>query len=107
LKSFIYLIYAETDSVGQWKLGVTKRDINERLKEHTVSNPNIVGVVAMYETDSNLSYSIESVLKRWYRKDKIRGEWITYDGLTKEKFLNDCSKIEKNLKFIKNNSTFI
>lgn len=107
MKSFIYLIYAEIGSIGQWKIGVTRRKLEERLREHKTSNPNIVGITAYYETDSSLVYGIESLLKRWYKRDIIEGEWIRFEAITKDKFLKDCQKIEHNFKFIKNNSTLI
>ena len=104
-QSIIYLIYSELGIIGQWKIGFTTRRAKDRIREMKTSNPNIVGVSAEYKVYSEFGRDIETVLKRYLRMSIIEGEWILFEALTINKFLELCSKIETNFKIIKNTST--
>lgn len=68
------------------------------------SNPNIIGVLAEYKVYSQFGRDIETILKRYLKMSVIEGEWILYESLNVNIFLELCSKIESNLKTIKNTS---
>lgn len=95
----VYLVYAEIGNVGQWKIGVTGRDIDSRLLELRTGNPNIVGAVATYEiVDEKMAYKVEAYLLKRLKHDNIGGEWHSFDCIDKERFLDMCKKAETNLK---------
>jgi len=103
---YIYLILAESPgTLGQWKIGVTTRSPDARLEDMKTSNPNLIGVMASFKTEKRFLYKIESVLKRYFNKWIIEGEWIEYEALTVKDFLAKCQQIESNFIFLENNST--
>lgn len=103
---YLYLILAEPPgTLGQWKIGITTRTPEKRLEDMKTSNPNLVGVLASYKTEQKYLYKIESVLKRYFKKWTIEGEWIKYDALTPKIFLEKCQKIESNFIYLDQNTT--
>jgi hypothetical protein len=103
--SIIYLIYAEIEGIGQWKIGYTKRNPQLRLLELITANPNIKNVSAEYKVYSDIGYQIESILHRFYNKFRINGEWFKFEALTIDDFLNNCQKIDNNINILKQHST--
>jgi len=92
----IYLILADTDGIGQWKVGITT-DINKRLQTLKVANPNISHVETIYEIDNReIAYMVETLVKKRFKQYKINGEWFSYDCLNKQIFLDICEKYEYN-----------
>lgn len=94
----IYLIYAETEGIGQWKIGITT-NIEERLANLRVGNPNICGVKTLYEIeDRSIAYKVEALLKRHCKPFKINGEWLRFDAFDKNTFHMLCTRLEENAK---------
>ncbi len=105
--SIVYLIFAQVEGVGQWKIGYTTRRAVNRIKEMKTSNPNIVGVEAEYKVFGSHGRQIESVMKRYYNSHLIEGEWFRFEALNGAEFLNKCAQIDNNIKVIKQHSTLI
>lgn len=92
----IYLIFADTEGIGQWKVGITT-DIDKRLQILKVGNPNIVGVESFHTIDNReIAYKTETLLKRYLRPHRIKGEWFSYDSLNSQTFKFLCEKCEAN-----------
>lgn len=90
----IYLIYAETDGIGQWKIGITK-DINTRLQTLKVGNPNIVDVFSTYDIEDRvIAYRVETLMKKHFKQYKVNGEWFLHHALNKDIFLELCARYE-------------
>lgn len=105
----LYLIYAETEGIGQWKIGLSKHP-KKRINELKTANPNIVGISVLYEiNERDVAYKTETLLKRFLKPFKISGEWVDIIALNQTLFIEYCKKyesiartlieIEKNKKF--------
>jgi hypothetical protein len=106
----LYLIYAEIESIGQWKVGLSKHP-NKRINELRTANPNIVGISALYEIyERDVAYKTEALLKKFLLPFKIAGEWVNIMALSPLLFLEYCEKYEqiaKTLIQIKKNKKYI
>lgn len=113
----IYLILADTNGINQWKIGITS-NITKRLQILRVGNPNIVGVSATYEIkDRQIAYSVENIVKKYFKQYKVQGEWFKYECLNVDIFIDSCKRaqvnaniskiIQDNIKNDKNNNYII
>jgi len=102
VKKWIYLIKEETD-YGElsYKIGITKRDANQRLKEHQTGNSNKLEIIALFA--SYYSGMLETTLHRIYSTEGKRGEWFYLSQDQVETFLLNCQKVEDNFKIINEN----
>lgn len=92
----IYLIFANTEGIGQWKIGITT-DIDKRLQILKVGNPNIVGVESTYEIyERDVAYKVENLIKRELKQYRVKGEWFSHDCLNAEIFKHLCEKNKEN-----------
>lgn len=98
IRHYIYLIYAETNGLGQWKIGITKNNPNLRYKQLKTANPNLKNM-HYYIVKSEFGWNIETLLKKKLKNSTIEGEWIEYEALDVNSFKEKCKQIEEN--FIK------
>ncbi len=100
---WIYLIKAEKDGIEYYKIGITKRDPNKRVKELQTGNALNLELITKFK--SNYGNVLENTLHRNFSIEKEKGEWFS---LTKEQvsdFQNTCKRIESNLKCVFEEST--
>ena len=72
-RSVIYLLY----SAGFYKLGVTlDTSVATRIKQLQTGNPYEISLIAQSPVLFN-AYDVEKELYDMYKKNKVRGEWIT------------------------------
>ncbi len=91
MKGTIYLICNPlTDT---FKIGVTKRDVNSRLKEIQTGNPGEVFVMETYE--SEYPYKLEKMLHRHFFSKRTLNEWFSLDVDDVLGFLDTCEKYDK------------
>lgn len=94
----IYLIYAETDGIGQWKIGITT-NLDKRIQILRVGNPNIIGAFAEYEIKNReIAYKVETLMKKHFKEYQLVGEWFAHQALNKKVFLEMCERYEANAK---------
>ncbi len=102
----IYLIYAQTEEIPQWKIGLSKHP-EKRILELKTANPNISHIEATYGiSDRAVAYKTEALIKKYLKPFKINGEWVEYYVLNKILFFEYCEKykqIAETLIQIKNN----
>jgi len=105
----IYLIYAEMEGLGQWKIGLSKHP-NKRVNELRTANPNIIGIIALHEIHNRqVAYKTETLMKRFLKPFQIGGEWYDIIALNQTLFLEYCTKYEtlaRILVEIENNKKF-
>ncbi len=102
---WIYLIKAELEGVEYYKIGVTRRLPETRLKELQTGNALKLELVHIFKT--KFGTLLESTLHRKYSNLQESGEWF---GLTMEDvntFLKNCEKIENNFQFFEENNTYM
>lgn len=91
LVHYIYLMYAETNGIGQWKLGISKNNPELRYNQLKTANPNLIKISALYKVYNDLGWQIEAALKRYYKMYKVNGEWYKYEALNEKEFLKKMS----------------
>ncbi len=92
---FIYLIRSE--ETGMYKVGVSKHP-KKRIKQLQTGNSEDLTLIHSFPSD--YPHKVETSLHNGYSPNKKRGEWFTL-GLEEEfNFINECAKIEQNIKYL-------
>jgi hypothetical protein len=102
----IYLISSIVNDQIMYKVGYTKRKVEDRIKEFKTGNPGDFNIVEVYEA-KNFGVSIEKNLHNKYKDKKINGEWFMLEKEDIETFMEDCEKLYKRYKFIQENNTYL
>ena len=102
----VYLLLCVDNNGNEtYKIGVTKRDVNERIKELSTGNPNKLSVLKSYQSPNYLK--VEQWLHRKYSIKTEAGNEFRH--LTNEEvmsFLDDCKKADETITFMKANNPF-
>ena len=98
----VYLISSEINNDILYKIGITKRDVNERLKQLKTGNPAELTVVTTFE--SKWATKIEANLHKRYTH--VSGEWFRLDLKEVEDFLNVCKLVHDNFELIYTTNTW-
>lgn len=100
----VYLISSgEIDK--QYKIGFTRREVKERLKEFKTGNSNTLEIVSVFE--SKWGTKIEAILHRRYRNFQIDGEWFNLDEKQVKEFYQDCKKQHDLFELVNNHNTYV
>lgn len=102
----VYLISSELNDNILYKIGITKREVKDRLKELKTGNAARLDIVNVFE--SKWATKIESNLHAYFNIKKISGskEWFNLEEKDVEEFMNRCQSIHNNLELISNNNTW-
>ena len=101
----IYLISSELDGNKVYKIGYTKRDINERVKEFKTGNSNNLTIESFFT--SKWAKKIEKGLHRHFKNYKISGEWFKLESHHLVDFLRICQITHDNLELLDKYNTWI
>lgn len=107
-KGYVYLLMS-VDSSDEitYKIGITRRDINKRIKELQTGNGNKITLLKSYRTKNFLK--VERFLHKKYgmSKTEAMNEWRTLTDENVLSFISDCEKADENIEFLlKNNSLY-
>lgn len=94
----VYLIEAELNDNKLYKIGFTRRNIEERIKELKTGNASNFTIINQYE--SKWGTKIEAYLHRLYDQKKINGEWFNLTNDDVKDFYSICEKIDNNFNVI-------
>lgn len=105
----VYLINIERTDL--YKIGITRKTPQERLKALQTGNPNKLVLTDFYKTD--IYNQIETVIHRRFKHKKyqpddfenLMGEWFQLNFEDVKNFKNTCKIIEEGLESIQKNST--
>ena len=102
MKGYVYLICDNANEL--YKIGVTKSDIEKRLKKLQTGNATELFLVNYHE--SNYPYRIESMLHNHFKSQNVLNEWfeLSHDDIIN--FKNLCNKMEETIKCLKDNPFF-
>jgi ABC-type Zn uptake system ZnuABC Zn-binding protein ZnuA len=100
----VYLISAQFGDKKLYKIGYTKRDINERIKEFKTGN--VSDFIIENSFNSKWGTKIEANLHRRFKTQKVRGEWFDLKKEDIDNFENYCKLIHNNLEIIENGNTY-
>ena len=94
--SFVYLI--QNLETSKYKIGISKHP-KKRLKQLQTGSGEDLKLIHIYESDD--ARKIETTLHNRYSPDKARGEWFNLSLSEEVIFINECSKIEKNIVYLR------
>jgi hypothetical protein len=90
----------------QFKIGITKKDINERINNLKTGNGSEIFLVNTFE--SNHYKKIEKMLHKKYNSKRLVGEWFELSDDDIIRFKDDCQKLNDAFQcLIENNNPFI
>lgn len=96
---FIYVISAEINDKKSYKIGYTRRSVNERIKEFKTGNASEFKVEWTFE--SNWSTKLEAYLHKQFKSKKINGEWFDLNDNDLSDLKRRCLTMHNNLEIMK------
>lgn len=103
MKGYIYLL-AEWGNELRYKIGITKNDVEKRLKQLKTGNSNDIKIIHTYQSTNYKK--IEGILHRRFNPVRENGEWFTLTDEEVGSFLNECKKADETIDFLIKNNTF-
>lgn len=98
-KGFIYLIW---DNLGEaYKIGMTKRSVEKRLKQLQTGCSNELTIVETFETE--YPFLLESILHKTFAHKRLTGEWYALSLDDVKNFKTKCVESNESLELIKDN----
>lgn len=100
MKSIVYLIC----DGEKFKIGVTKKPLEKRLKELQTGNPYELFISNYYETDT--PFKLETMLHNKYFKNKVKNEWFDMNAHDVAHFHEICNHYQNIINSLKTNIFF-
>lgn len=100
---FVYLICENGDN-QLYKIGVTRSDVNARLKKLQTGNGNSLYCVHSFE--SNKPYKLEKMLHSYFANNREEGEWFLLGKDDVESFPELCRKYQSIIDDLNDNPFF-
>jgi len=104
---FVYLLLSVNDYGEEvYKIGVTKRNVDTRIRELQTGNPNKISVLRVYESDNYLK--VERWMHRKYfdAKTEAKNEWRNLSNDHIITFLVDCKNADETISILKKTNPF-
>jgi hypothetical protein len=98
---FVYLL---TNDYNHYKIGITTRTIEKRLKELQTGNSEKIDIIKSFKTDHY--FAVESWLHRKFKSKRLEGEWFDLDDSIISEFDNMCKEIESTVILLKEQNPF-
>lgn len=87
----LYVISADYNGEVCYKIGVTKKDVNERIKQFKTGNCSNFNIEYVFRKDSCI-FTIEKRLHKLFMNKQIDGEWFLLNFEDLEKIPSICEK---------------
>ena len=101
----VYLISSTIEGITCYKIGYTKRNPKQRIKEMKTGNASELKVVESFQ--SKWGTQIEAKLHRVFQDKKISGEWFNLTAYDILQFKKLCEQTHQSLELLsKENSWF-
>ena len=104
---FVYLLLSVNDYGEEvYKIGITKRDVNTRIRELQTGNPNKISVLRVYESDNYLK--VEQWMHRKFgnTKTEAKNEWRNLLNEQVITFLLECKNADETISILKQTNHF-
>jgi hypothetical protein len=104
---FVYLLLSINDYGEEvYKIGVTKRNVDTRIRELQTGNPNKISVLRIYDSDNYLK--VERWMHRKYfdSKTEAKNEWRNLTNEQIISFLEDCKSADETITILKKTNPF-
>lgn len=102
-KGYVYLIN-DWERDGVFKIGVTRGNIERRMKKLQTGNPDDLVLCRWHETEH--PFFVEKILHQKYNNFKVRDEWFELSNDEALKFPETCNEIEDMILAMKDNPFF-
>lgn len=102
MKKNIYL--ARQDGTNLYKIGITKKKPEVRIKELQTGNGTKLIVIAEFVTAHG--FKMETALHEVYKSKKVHLEWFELEDEDVSLFLDYCEKKEEAISFLKKHNHF-
>lgn len=98
-------VYLISSGEGQFKIGVTKRDVSKRIKELKIGNSNPLDIISVFE--SKWARKIENTLHKRFKHKLLDGEWFNLSDDEVRDFTKSCRKIHENIELMATTNTWV
>lgn len=98
----VYLLNAW--GTERYKIGVTKSDVEKRLKQLQTGSSDELVIVKTFESDNYRK--IEGWLHRKYKSKQVSGEWFELEDIDVLDFKKHCEEINETIDLLKKNNPF-
>lgn len=100
----VYLICSEIGDEKLYKIGFTRRRIEDRIKEFETGNGTNLFIVDSFK--SKWATKIESKIHKIFKSKKIKGEWFYLNEDDISMFNKYCEIIHNNYEIISTQNTY-
>lgn len=87
-----------------YKIGVTRGDIDKRIKKLQTGNPYNIILIDSYQT--NFPFHIEKMLHARFVNQRVNNEWFDLSLDDVRNFQNECQKCSEIISALKDNPFF-
>jgi hypothetical protein len=101
----VYLISSEINGSTLYKIGITKREVKDRLKELKTGNAADLNIINIFE--SKWASKIESNLHGRFILKNISGEWFDMSEEDVKSFTEICKMLHNNFEILSTQNTWI
>jgi hypothetical protein len=99
----VYLI-GDYSKSGFYKIGVTRGDLNKRLKKLQTGNSGELYVKESFV--SSYPFELEKMLHNKHESDKVLSEWYYLEKEQVENFINECKDFQSIIDAMEDNYFF-
>lgn len=99
---FVYLIYDENNDL--YKIGVTRKNDNKRIKILQTGNPTELRILYIYECE--YPFRLETMLHNKYKNNNVMNEWFALKDKEVIEFIKECDKLNDQINILKSNPFF-
>jgi hypothetical protein len=100
----VYLISVEADGRKLYKIGYTRRNVSDRIKEFDTGNAQTFIIENVF--NSKWGTKIEAQLHKFFKESKVKGEWFNLTDDDVLVWINQCKLYHKNFEIIEKQNTY-
>lgn len=101
----IYLICSEIGDEKRYKIGYTRRTVEQRIKEFKTGNASEFTIVDTFKT--KWGTKVEAALHRRLKHKKVSGEWFVLDEEDVQSFNETCQQIHDNFEVLSTSTYYL
>lgn len=101
----VYLVCAEISGEKLYKIGFTRREINQRIKELKTGNVADFSIIDSFR--SKWGTKIEALLHKNFKSKKVNGEWFLLEDSDIRNFRSLCESTHNNLEVVSQTSYYL
>lgn len=101
----VYLVACHTESETLYKIGWTKRSVEERMNDFKTGNAYDFDI--LYQMKSKWGTKVEKRLHEYYKSKRVNREWFKLDKEDIFLFPEKCKMFHNNYDLLVNENTWI